>query len=93
MRFRMVLAGVLLAAASMLLAQSSGGPYVMRKDVVAGGGGASSGGGYRVVATLAQPVAAVQSGGSYVLTGGFHGRRPADTPQIFCDGFEDTPCP
>lgn len=93
MRPRVVLASVLLATASLLLAQSSGGPYVMRKDVVAGGGGTSSGGTYRVTATLAQPVAAVQSGGSYVLTGGFHGRRPAATPRLFCDSFEDTPCP
>lgn len=89
----MVLAGVLLATTSLLLAQSSSGPYVMRKDIVASGGGTSTGGTYSVTATLAQPVAAVQSGGSYVLTGGFHGRRPAETPRVFCDGFEDTPCP
>lgn len=93
MRLKMLVAGILLVGASLLLAQSSGGPYVMRKDVVAGGGSASTGGSYRVVATLAQPVASVQSGGSYVLTGGFHGRRPAEVPEIFCDSFEDTPCP
>lgn len=88
---RALLIGLLLGASSGLLAQSSGGPYTMRKEVVAGGGVRASGVGYVVTGTAAQPGAHVQTGGSYRLTGGFHGPH-GDTGRIFCDRFEDTPC-
>ena len=77
---------------SGLLAQSSGGPYTMRKEVIAGGGTRAAGGSYVATVTAGQPAAHVQTGGSYRLTGGFHGPQ-GDTGRIFCDGFEGTPCP
>lgn len=88
---RALLIGLLLGASGGLLAQSSGGPYTMRKEVVAGGGARSTGAAYVATVTAAEPGAHVQTGGSYRLTGGFHGPQ-GDSGRIFCDGFEDTPC-
>ena len=77
-------------------AQSSGGPYSVRKQVIAGGGSHASAGPYVATVTVAEPTAsAAQSGGTYRLTGGFHGPRGSSAPlpeRIFCDGFEAAPC-
>lgn len=89
---RLFLAGALLAASTLLLAASTGGPYTLRKDDVSGGGGRAAGGSYALVATVGQADAAVQGGGSYRLTGGFHGPR-GNGDLLFCDGFEAAPCP
>lgn len=86
-------AGALAALCGVAFAQSSGGPHVMRKDVVAHGGGTAAAASYQATVTVAQPVAGRQSGGSYVLTGGFHSPASTAGGRIFCDGFEDTPCP
>ena len=89
---RLFLASALLAASTLLLAESTGGPYTLRKDDVSGGGSSAGGGAYTVIATVGQPDAAVQSGGVYRITGGFHGPR-GNGDVLFCDSFEDTPCP
>lgn len=87
-----VLVGVAMATPPVATSQSQGGSFTMRKQVVAGGGGESAAGQYRLVGTIAQPAAGVQSGGTYKLTGGFH--APGALPGlVFCDGFEDTLCP
>ena len=62
-----VLAGLLFfVAAPELLAQ-----YTITSYTIGGGGGRSTGGGYAVRGTIGQPDAGWQSGGVYVLDGGF----------------------
>ncbi|HET7843732.1 MAG TPA: hypothetical protein VFL14_06255 [Xanthomonadales bacterium] len=78
-----------LLAAGGAAAQSSGGIYTLRKSVI-GAGATTQGTPYRLVATAAQPSAAVATGGNYRLTGGFHQR--AGPGALFCNGFEDTAC-
>ena len=78
-----------LLAAGGVAAQSSGGSYTLRKSVI-GAGAEMQGAPYRLVATAAQPSAAVATGGTYRLTGGFH-QRSGPGP-LFCIGFEDTAC-
>lgn len=77
-------------------AQSTGGPYTVRKQAIASGGNRASAGPYVATVTIAEPTAsAAQSGGTYRLTGGFHGPRGPSAPlpeRIFCDGFEAAPC-
>ena len=89
--FLLLVAGVAAAGA-----QSTGGTYTMRKQVIASGGNRAMSGPYVATVTIAEPTAsAAQSGGTYRLTGGFHGPRgPAVVlpERIFCDGFEAAPC-
>ena len=72
------------------LAQSSGGTYVMKKDIIAAGGQQASAPGSVLVGTVGQSAAGPATGGTYVLTGGFHGpTSTAVRPEaIFRDGFE-----
>lgn len=71
-------------------AQSTGGVYVLRKVAIASGGARLVAAGLTLTATLGQPAAALQSGGNYRLTGGFHGPRGAAAPSdaLFRNGFE-----
>lgn len=78
---------------ALALAQSSGGSYTLRKVVVAGGGVDAAAQPYVMVATTGQAIATVHTGGSYRLTGGFHGPVAPRGDRILCDGFESTPCP
>jgi len=70
-------------------AQSSGGTYRITREVIAAGGVRASGGSYDAITTSGQAASGVQSGGAYVLRGGFH--VPAATAlgggRIFADGF------
>ena len=86
------LAAALLPIA-LALAQSSGGNYTLRRVVVAGGGVDAAGQPYVLVATVGQPIATVHTGGSYRLTGGFHGPVSPRADRILCDSFESTACP
>lgn len=79
---------ILLLAAPVALAQSSGGSYVLRKQAIAGGGTRASAGALALTHTIGQPHAAVASGGSYRLTGGFHAPRAAAQDPLFANGFE-----
>jgi hypothetical protein len=85
---------VLAIVPGIVLAQSTGGAYRIRKQVIAAGVEAS-GGTYRLVGTVGQAVAGPQGGGSYRVSGGFHFAQGAGTSgsTLFCDGFEDSPCP
>lgn len=71
-------------------AQSSGGSFVMKKDVIAAGGQQASAPGTVLVGTVGQSAAATATGGSYALTGGFHGpATSAVLPEaLFSNGFE-----
>jgi hypothetical protein len=81
---------LILLLPAIAFAQSSGGPYVMRKQAIASGARAQ-GGVYAMTGTAHQPIAFVQAGGPYRLTGGFHGGG-ASADALFCDGFEGGPC-
>lgn len=81
---------LLLALPVWALAQS-GGSYTLRKHVIASGV-VASGSSYRLTGTVGQAVAAVQSGGSFRLIGGFHGPR-SSSDRLLCNGFENTGCP
>ena len=59
------------------------------------GGGAMAGGDFTLVGAIGQPDAAIMSGGSFSLSGGFLGSEPTPpvdpctgSDVIFCDGFE-----
>lgn len=78
---------------ALAVAQSTGGSYTLRKVVVAGGGVDAAGQPYVLVATVGQPIATVHTGGSYRLTGGFHGPVSPRADRILCDSFESTACP
>ena len=78
---------------ALAVAQSTGGSYTLRKVVVAGGGVDAAGQPYVLVATAGQPIATVHTGGSYRLTGGFHGPVAPRADRILCDSFESTACP
>jgi hypothetical protein len=80
-----------IAAPVVALAQASGGDFVMRRDVVAGGS-VASGGAFRMKQAIAQPVTDVTASGRYVLSQGFH-PLPRRLEPLFCDSFEDAPCP
>jgi len=85
-----VLFGAALLAGTSVLAQSSGGGFDLRPWAVGSGGGRALGGGHVLEGTLGQPDAgALQSGGSFQLTGGLH-RRAAPEPggPLLADGFE-----
>lgn len=85
------LAALVLALAGTALAQSAGGDFAITREVVAGGGGRATGGSFIATTTTAQPVAALSSGGDFVLSGGFQvpaGPAPPLGPDIFRDGFE-----
>lgn len=71
-------------------AQSSGGSYVLRKVALANGGGRPMAAGLTVTATVGQSAVALQSGGNYRLTGGFHTPRSSAAPPdaLFRNGFE-----
>lgn len=90
MRAHRLLLLLLLLVPVLGLAQSSGGPYVIKKDVIAAGGQQASAPGTVLVGTVGQSAAGAATGGSYALTGGFHG--PTTTvvmPEaIFLNGFE-----
>lgn len=80
------------AAAWMLfaaLAAVPAGSQTLTASVIAGSGGRSTspGGCFRLDATVAQPLAGVASGGSFVITSGFLPGR-ADRDSIFTYGFE-----
>jgi len=79
---------------SVVLAQSSGGPYRIRKQTIAAGV-VATGGNFRLVGTLAQAVVGPRDGGAYRVSGGFHFAQGAEVSaaRLFCDGFEDGPCP
>lgn len=81
----------LLLTPALLSAQSSGGPYTLRRAVV-GSGGESAGAPYRLVGTVAEPGAGTSSAPGWHLAGGFHGQIHGGD-HIFCDGFENQPCP
>ncbi len=79
----------LMLGATFATAQSTGGSYVLRKVVIASGAHADAAT-LQLTSTTGQPAAAVQAGGSFRLTGGFHGSR-AGEPQpdaVFRNGFE-----
>lgn len=61
----------LLAAVLPALAQSGGGYNLSWNTLDGGGATFSTGGSYQVGGTIAQPDAGQQSGGNYVLRGGF----------------------
>lgn len=86
----------LIACFAGAAAQSTGGTYTMRKQVIANGGNRASAVPYVATVTIAEPIAsAAQAGGTYRLSGGFHGPRGPSAPpleRIFCDGFEAAPC-
>lgn len=95
---RRIAFGLLTAlACTSLLAQAltppAGGAYVMREQAIAGGGARATGGIYVLTGTLGQAEAdpASAAGGSYRLTGGFHGPHSAGPQEevIFVDGFEN----
>lgn len=79
---------------SVVLAQSAGGSYRIRKQAIAAGV-VATGANYRLVGTVGQAVAGPQGTGTYRVSGGFHFAQGAGTsaPRLFCDGFEDGPCP
>ena len=84
------LSGAALLVGTTALAQSSGGGFELRPWALGSGGGRATGGGHVLEGTLGQPDAgALQSGGSYQLTGGLH-RRVAPEPggPLLADGFE-----
>ena len=81
---------LMLLAPVLGLAQSNGGPYVMKKDVIAAGGQQAAQPGTVLVGTVGQSAAAAATGGTYALTGGFHGPTAnAVLPEeLFRIGFE-----
>jgi len=86
---RIWLAMVLGMPVALASAQSTGGSYVLRKVAIASGGRPVATGPV-LTATAGQPAAAVQSGASYRLTGGFHAPRSSANPPdpLFRNGFE-----
>ena len=83
---RLILFGPIVLAlliASVAVAQIGSG-YDLTWQTIDGGGGSTSGGGYRLDQTLGQVDAGVQSGGGYVLQGGYWGAAalilPTSTP-------------
>jgi len=82
---------LLLPAVAFAQTAPSGGPYVMNKQAIAGGGAAASAAGLTLVGTVGQAATQVAAGGTYVLSGGFHGPAPAGSPldPVFRDGFEN----
>ena len=82
---------LLLPAISLAQSPPSGGPYLMQKQVIATGGSTASAGSWSVTGTVGQSAVQVAAGGSYQLTGGFHGPTVADGPPdlIFSNGFEN----
>ena len=88
--FLVALFGAALFAGTTVLAQSSGGGFELRPWAVGSGGGRALGGAHVLEGTLGQPDAgALQSGGSFQLTGGLHRRAvPEPGGTLLADGFE-----
>lgn len=87
-----ITSGCLFAMSAHTKSGPSGGAYELRKQVIAGGGQAALGGGYALVGTVGQSAVTQVSGGSYQLTGGFHGPVVAAPPlpdALFGNGFEN----
>jgi hypothetical protein len=64
--------GAMLLVARSVCAQGGDG-YDLLRSAIDGGGGTSAAGTYRIDATIGQPDAGTQNGGSYILRGGFWG--------------------
>lgn len=85
-----VAVGLLLAAPLALTAQSSGGSYAMPRQLIASGGARISSGSTSLTGSIGQSTAAVATGGSYELSGGFHVRVSSPLPDaLFRNGFEN----
>lgn len=91
MRKTLLSISLVLILPALAFAQSSGGPYVLHKDVISAGGQRVTGSGVAMVGTVGQAAQGSASGGSYVLTGGFHAEATAPgapTDLIFRNGFD-----
>lgn len=83
---------LMLALAGLASAQSTGGNYGITRAVIAGGGARAIGGDYTAVTTIGQPAPGTQSGGDFVLRGGFHVVASSAAPRadpIFSHDFEN----
>lgn len=67
---------------------STGGPYRVYWHTVDNGGGQSSRDIYRLTGTTGQADAGVSQGGIYRVRSGFWPLAPAQSSDIFRDGFE-----
>jgi hypothetical protein len=67
---------------------SSGGPYRVYWHTVDNGGGLSQHDSYRVTGTIGQADAGTATSGPYRLRSGFWPLSPAQSSDIFRDGFE-----
>lgn len=68
------------------LPAAGGGNLELARSTLDGGGGFTAGGQFELNASIAQPDAALMTGGGFTLTGGFWARGGSDL--LFKDGYE-----